>query len=236
MKKLLLPITLSISLFAQTISIDKNNPEVHLKNNTVNLLKFPFVISEATATTENPDDFTISSKNQTVTIVPSSANDKEKADLLVWSSSGDAYLLKLSVDGKTEQIFDMSSQKAEPVKTIKASRFETGQVESDIKSLIKSMVSTDSVEGYKKIEVKKMFKTHDLEMQKEFFYDGGKYRVEEWFLKNSTNDTLYLSYDNFFTTGILGISFEKQTIAPGEISKAWFVVDKNTVYQEMKEK
>lgn len=236
MKKIIYSfIFLSISLFSQTIDIDKNNLKVDLKNNSVNLLKFPFVITSAGATTETPDNFTITSKNQTVTIIPAVDNPEiEWADLVIWSDTGDPYLIKVTADGNNTQIFTFASNTPSKAKSLKAARYETGKIESDIKKIMKKMALGEAIPGYSKVDVKKMFKTPDLNMQKEFFYDGGKYRAEQWFIQNTSNDIIFLDYENFYTSGILSIAFEKRTLKPNQITKAWFVVDKNTIFENIR--
>ena len=230
----LVALTFPLAIFSETINLDKgNNIVIHLKNNATNLIKFPFVIQKANLTTASPDDFTVSSKNYSVIVVPTAEYpSSESGDLLVWSAEGDPYLIKIKPDGKNgEQIFEMGSNKVQNQVSQKAARFETGMIESDIKNITKALILNEEVPGYKKVDIKKKFFTPDLEMQKDYFYDGGKYRAEVWYIKNRTNDTLYLDYENFYTPGILGISFEKKTIKPGQISKAWIIIDKHTIYQ-----
>jgi len=238
LKKILVALfCLPIFLYAQTISLDQEHIVVNLKNNATNVLKFPFVIQKANLTTESPDDFSVVSKNYAVVVIPTAVSpEKESGDLLVWSEEGDPYLIKLKSNGKKDQTFNLSSNKIKTHTEQKAALFETGKIESDIKKLIKKMVLGEKIPGYKKVNVKKQFLTPDLKMQKDFFYDGGKYRVEQWFIENKTNDTLMLEYENFYTPGILAIAFEKQIIGPKKITKAWIVVDKHTIYEKIKDR
>jgi hypothetical protein len=215
-------------MFAKTISLDQEVITVELKNNAMNLVNFPFVVHEAKLSTESPEDFEIISKNTSVIILPTSVNTTEQADLVVWSAEGDAFLLKLNTKG-TEQHFSMSSNKIETTTSVAAKQFETGQIEKDVKSLIKESVLNIPIPGYKKVDVKKIFQTPDLSMQKEYFYDGGKYRVETWFLNNKTSDTLSLDYEDFYTNGVLSIAFEKRVLEPGQIGKMWIIVNKSTI-------
>ena len=227
---------LPIFLYAQTISLDQEHVVVHLKNNSTNILKFPFVIQKANLTTESPDDFSVVSKNYAVVVIPTAVSpEKESGDLLVWSAQGDPYLIELKSDGKTDKVFTIASNKIKTDIDQKAALFETGKIESDIKKLIKKMVLGEKIPGYKKVNVKKQFITPDLKMQKDFFYDGGKYRVEQWFIKNTTQDTLMLEYRNFYSPGILAISFEKQILDSDKITKAWLIIDKHTVYKKIKD-
>jgi len=235
--KLGLSLVLPAILSAQSISLDKEKIEIHLKNNSTNLINFPFVVQKANLTTETPNDFSVSSKNQTVVVIPTAElPDSESGDLLVWSNEGNPYLVKLKVDGKGEQVFNMVSNEIEIKPTTKAARFETGRIEKDIKRIIKKVVNGEKIPGYKRVDVKRKFKSTDLEMQKEYFYDGGKYRVEQWYIKNTTKDTLLLDYENFYTSGVLAIAFEKKKLFPGQITKAWLIINKNSIYQELEKK
>jgi hypothetical protein len=162
-KKIFLSILfILVQLNAATLDIDKENLKVNLKNNAVNLLNFPFLITSAKATTETPESFDITTKNKTVTIVLSADQvDLEWADLLVWSDKGEPYLIKLLANGNEGQIFNFASNENLSSPSLKAARYETGKIESDIKKIMKKIISGEQIPGYTKVDVKKMFKTHD---------------------------------------------------------------------------
>jgi hypothetical protein len=223
---------LPIALFAKTINLDQEDIRVELKNNAMNLMVFPFVIHEAKLSTETPEDFQVTSKNTSLIILPTASLLEQEADLIVWSAAGDAFLVKVNANGK-EQKFTFASNKAEKSTPLAAKKFETGKIEKDIKKLIKKAVLGDKIPGYKRVDVKRIFETPDLTMQKEYFYDGGKYRVETWFLENKTNDLLTLDYENFYTNGILSIAFEKKKLSPGQVGQMWLIVNKSTIVERM---
>lgn len=227
-KKLVWFLIIPVLGFSKTISLDKDVINVSLKNNSMNLLVFPFVVQDAKLTTDSPDDFQVKAKNTTVMILPTMLNVEKESDLIVWSSLGDAYILRINGKNDSEQKFTFSSNYVTK-KNSQIKKFESGKIEQDIKNLIKKVVNEEPISGYKKIDVKKMFETEDLLMQKEYFYDGGKYRVETWYLENKTNDILSLDYENFYTNGILAISFESRTLQPGQIGKMWLIINKATV-------
>lgn len=233
MKKILIGLFLTLPLIAQTINIDSKKVAISIKNNSINVLTFPFVIQKADLSSETPENFNITSKNKTIVIIPTISHpDAQQDDLILWSSEGQAYLVNIKSNG-TEQTFDFTSNEVSENST-EIKKYETGKIKTDIKNIIKKMVSKELVPGYKKIDVKKKFLTPDLEMQKEFIQDGGKYRAEEWYLKNISGENLLLDYENFYTNGVLAIAFEKKTLEPNEISKAWLIIDKNTIYSRMK--
>lgn len=227
-KTLMFVALVPILLFSKTVNLDQEIVKVELKNNSLNLLTFPFVIQEAKLSSETPENYSITSKNTSLAILPNSTIPEENADLLIWSAMGDAYLIKINSNGKDQQIV-FSSNKVEKNAPVEAKKFETGQIEKDVKRLVKLAVLDNGVPGYKKVDVKRIFETPDLTMQKEKFYDGGKYRVESWFLSNKTNDILSLDYENFYTNGILSIAFEKRKLEPGQVGKMWLIVNKSTI-------
>lgn len=227
-KTLMFVALVPILLFSKTVNLDQEIVKVELKNNSLNLLTFPFVIQEAKLSSETPENYSITSKNTSLAILPNSTIPEENADLLIWSAMGDAYLIKINSNGKDQQIV-FSSNKVEKNAPVEAKKFETGQIEKDVKRLVKLAVLDNGVPGYKKVDVKRIFETPDLTMQKEKFYDGGKYRVESWFLFNKTNDILSLDYENFYTNGILSIAFEKRKLEPGQVGKMWLIVNKSTI-------
>lgn len=224
---------LPLALFSSTINLDKEDIHVELKNNALNLMNFPFIIHEAKLSTESPEDFQVTSKNTSIIILPTASIEAQEADLLVWSVTGDAYLIKINAKGK-EQKFSFSTNTGDTIIPMSAKKFETGQIEKDIKHLMKKIVSGEEIPGYKKVDIKRGFTTPDLNMQKELYYDGGKYRVESWFLSNKTADNLTLDYENFYTNGILAIAFEKKTLEPGQVTKMWLIVNKSTVADRIK--
>lgn len=221
-----------VSLSAKIINIDKDVINVTLKNNAMNILEFPFIVEKANLLTENPDSFNVSSRNKTVVIIPTTLEDTEKGDLLVWSALGNSYLLKISAGGDIQKfnfVSNFGTKSGKGHVNLEAARYETGQVEKDIKMIIKKLSAGEKIPGYQKQSVKKTFSTADLRLQKEFFYDGGKYRAEQWYVKNTSNGRVVLNYDTFRTNGVIGISFLKKSLNPGQITKVWLIIDKNTI-------
>lgn len=236
MRKILLCLALAMGISnAKIISLDQNDIiHVDLSNNKMNLLTFPFVIQSAQLSTETPESFQITSKNMSLVILPTAEDITERADVLVFSLSGDPFLIKVTTTGD-EQKFQFTTNKVltESAPTA-AKQFETGKIEKDITNLMKKAVLGEAIPGYTKVNVKKQFKTPDLDMQKEYFYDGGKYRVETWYLKNTTRDILTLDYTNFYTNGILAMAFEFNNLQPDQIGKMWLIVNKASVAEKLK--
>lgn len=221
-------------LNAATVSLDEDKIKINLKNNSTNIINFPFIVQKASFTTETPDDFSVSSKNKTVVIIPTAVLPKsESGDLLIWSLEGNPYLIKITASGENDQTFDLVSNKIKIKPNMKAYQFETGVIDSDIKKLMKKMVAGEVIPGYKKVEIKKKFESTDLELQKEYFYDGGKYRAETWYIRNKSGESLLLDYENFYTPGVLAIAFEKKVLKPNEISKGWLIINKHTIHEQI---
>jgi len=236
-KKIILILAgLSVALSAKVVNLDKENISLKLKNNSMNILTFPFIVQKANLSTENPESFNVSSRNKTVVIVPTTLSSKEVGDLLVWSATGNAYLVKIRTGSKNQTFnfvtnFGITSGKGGG--NLEAAKYETGQVEKDIKKIIKKMSNGEKIPGYRKQKVKKYFSTPDLKLQKEFYYDGGKYRAEQWYVKNKTRSRISLKYDTFRTNGVIAISFLKRTLNPGQVTKMWIIIDKNTISKRL---
>ena len=233
-KKSLIFILFFAFSFAKTISLDKHPIVVHLKNNEMNVLNFPFVIQDVKLASETPEDFKITAKYKSLVITPTVVTYKEKGDLLVWSATGQPFLIKIDAQPKGDQVFNFVSNSYKKSLPLQAQQFETGRIEKDIRALMKKAILGEKIPGYTFVSVKRKFFTPDLVLQKQYFYDGGKYRVETWYLKNRTDKTLILDYQDFYTPGILAISFESKKLKPGKIGKMWLIINKNTVYQRTK--
>lgn len=221
--------------FAKTISLDTGGAiSVNLQNNKMNLLQFPFIIQSAQLSTETPESFQVTSKNMSLIILPTTLEENETADIVIFSLTGEPYLLKVTATG-TEQQFTFTSNKViNESPTREAKQFESNRIERDITNIMKKAVAGEPIPGYTKVQVKKQFITPDLEMQKEFFYDGGKYRVETWFLKNTTDQLLTLDFANFYTDGVLAMAFEVNKLEPGQIGKMWMIINKSTIADRLK--
>lgn len=219
---------------SKTVNLDKEDINIELVNNKMNLLIFPFIVHDAKLSTEAPEEFQVQTKNTTVMIVPTMLSEKQESDLLVWSTTGDAFLVKINGKGTNDQKFTFSSSKITVPANTAAKQFESGKIEQDIKNLIKKSSSGSTISGYKKIEVKRLFETRDLNMQKEYFLDGGKYRVEKWILENKTSETLSLDYENFYTNGVLAIAFEVRKLEPYQIGEMTLIINKSTIADQNK--
>ena len=223
-------ICLSGAIYAKTISLDAGGSiHVNLQNNKMNLLKFPFIIQSAQLSTETPESFQVTSKNMSLIILPTTLEPDETADVVLFSLTGEPYLLKITATGDEQQFVFTSNKVINESPTREAKQFETNRIERDITNIMKKAAAGEPIPGYTKVEVKKQFLTPDLEMQKEFFYDGGKYRVETWFLKNTTNQLLTLDFTNFYTDGVLAMSFEVNKLEPGQVGKMWMIINKSTI-------
>lgn len=100
--------------------------------------------------------------------------------------------LSLMLNWWKERIFNLTTSKVQ-TQNAETAKFESGKIDADMKKLLKSAIFLEEpIGGYKKMEIGRQFHTKDLLMQKEYLLDGGKYRVEKWYLKNKTMDKLVL--------------------------------------------
>lgn len=223
MASILLSITTLFGI--ETKNIDTGFASLKLYNNTANLLNFPFVVKSAKIISQVPENFETKAEGSVIVVMPTTDFKTERADLLVTSRDDYTFVLELQTGG-TNRVFNLTSNK-----TIKASpeqqKFESGKIDNDMKKLLQSVILEKKIPGYKMMEVKRFFHTQDLLMQKEYILDGGKYRVEKWFLQNkSSYDTVVLDEGNFYTNGILAIAFETPKIEPNSITTMWLVINK----------
>lgn len=211
----------------QTVNIDSGLVEASLINNKANVLTFPFIVEDAKIATAIQEDFQIKAKKDSIVIIPTATAPSTIADLIVWSADGYTYLIKLDINGK-DQVFNFTSNRVQP-QTPETIEFESGKIDEDIKKLLKTAMLDKNIPGYKKTKVKRQFVTPDLLMQKEYIFDGSKYRVEKWFLKNETSNSIKLDEGNIYTKGILAIAFESQTIPANKIGTMFLIIDKASV-------
>lgn len=216
------------TLFAvQVRSIDSGVVNVSLKNNKANILNFPFIVSNAQIATSNPNAFKIKAENDSIVVIPTATVPSTRADLIVWSQDGYTYLLKINIKGKS-QVWDFTSNRVD-APTNQTIKYESGSIDSDVRNLIKTVMLKNNIPGYKKVKVKRQFETPDLLMQKDYIFNGSRYRVEKWFLKNKTGYPIELDEGNIYTRGILAIAFKPRTIPPHEIGIMYLVIDKASI-------
>lgn len=230
LNKILLSCFLSIScMFAiETKDIDSGFTSIKMNNNTANILNFPFVVKTAKVISDVPENFQTKAEGTTIIVMPTTETKIEKADLLVTSRDDYTFIIEMKTGGK-ERVFNFTTNKTS-TPTIEQEKFESGKIDNDMKRLLKSAMLEQKIPGYKQLEIKRFFHTKDLLMQKDYILDGGKYRVEKWFIQNkSDSETLVLDEGNFYTKGILAISFESQKIAPNSISTMWLVINKSSL-------
>jgi len=221
-------LSLTICSYAtQVRNIDSGVVKVSIKNNKANVLNFPFIVEEAKIATSSPKSFQIKAKKDSIVIIATATVPSTRADLIIWSQDGYTYLLKLDIKG-LDQSWNFTSNRVHPT-TKKTIKFESGKIDNDVKKLIKKAMLKKNIPGYKKVKVKRQFDTADLLMQKDYIFDGSKYRIEKWFLKNKTNYPIKLDEGNIYTKGILAIAFESRTIPPHKIGTMYLLVNKATI-------
>lgn len=220
---------ISTSLFAlETKDIDEGFASIKILNNEANILNFPFKVKKANVVSQTPENFTTKAEGSSIIVMPTTELKSEKADLIVTSKDDYTFVINISTGG-SERIFNFNTNKVEK-STPEQMQFESGKVDTDMKLLLKKAIADEPIAGYKKLEVKRQFDTPDLQMQKEYILDGGKYRVEKWFLKNkSLTETVVLDEASFYTNGILAIAFEVPKIPADKVASMWLVINKTSL-------
>lgn len=230
MKKVLLTSAiLTASLFG-AVNIDDGKASIALVKDRANVLKFPFLIDDAKIATEEEGNYEIKAKKNSIVIIPT-GGPADSADLIVWSADNDTFVISTVNNGKN-QIFDFTYNGKSALKSSKTVAYESGKIDNDIKKLIKDVKSSSKINGYSKVKIKRQFKTENMLMQKDYIHNGSKYRVEEWYIKNTTADKLFLDEATFYTKGIIAIDFEQRELKPNETIKMVLIINKVSLMEE----
>jgi len=232
MKKVLLVLTTLLMTANAAINIDSGKAKVSIMKDRANVLIFPFLIDDAKIATEFNDNYQIKAKKDSLVIIPTGKKD-DKADLIVWSVNHDTFIINLKNNGK-KQMFNFTYNGETGYKSRKAIKFESGSVDKDIKKIIKAVKTKGSIPGYSKIKVKRQFRTPKFLMQKDHIFDGARYRVESWFVKNTTSSTQFLDESTIYTKGIIGIDFQQREIRPRETIRMILIVNKSSLEKKRK--
>ena len=224
MKKIILLLTIFISLVLEAKNIDSGVVKLSLKNNKANVINFPFLVVDAKMSSTTPKDFSILAKRNTLVVIPSASLPSETAEVVVWSEDGYSYLLKLDIKGNKEY-WNLTSNRVKK-ETQETLPFEANNIDTSIKKLIKYAIDKGNIPGYRKIKVKRIFNTTDLKIQKDVIFNGAKYRVEKYYLRNKRGYPIKLDESSFYTKGIIAISFENRTLQPKGLTTMYLVVNK----------
>ena len=230
MRKVVLGLAmLTVSIFG-AVNIDEGKANISIVKDRANVLNFPFLIDDAKIATEDEGNYEIKAKKNSLVIIPT-GNKNDKADLIVWSGEQNTFIISLTNNGK-KQITDFTYNGVGSFKTAKTAAYETGRIDADIKKIIKTVKLKNNISGYSKVKIKRQFKTKTMLMQKDYIYNGSKYRVEEWYIKNRTPKKLFLDEATFYTKGIIAIDFEQRELKPRETIKMILIVNKASLTEE----
>ena len=235
MRKIFLALTITGMIANATVvkNIDNEGVNISLVNNRANLLSFPFILDSADLATDDAENYAIKVKKNTAIIIPSVDKEKERssnADLIILTKDNYSYLIRMSLGGK-DQRFNFTTSRVLKDKP-HTEKIETGKIDSDVKRIIKLMETKKNIPGYKKTKVKKQLDTPNLLLQKNTMYDGSKYRAEEWFIFNKTNSEIYLDYADFYTKGVMAISFDNPVINPKGVISMFLIINKASIAEE----
>ena len=224
MRKTLVALTLmTVSIFG-AVNIDSGKANISIIKDRANVLNFPFLIDDAKIATEDEGNYEIKAKRNSLVIIPTGAKN-DRADLIVWSADQNTFVISLKNNGK-QQVFDFTYNGEASFKNAKTASYETGKIDADIKKIIKAVKLKNNISGYSKVKIKRQFKTKTMLMQKDYIYNGSKYRVEEWYIKNRTPKKLFLDEATFYTKGIIAIDFEQREVKPRETIKMILIINK----------
>jgi len=215
---------LSALLNAEAFNLDEGKSKISLTLDRANVLNFPFSVKQANIAAENQDDYSITSINNSIIIIPT-GDVNDLSDLVVTSSDRNTFIITVKNSG-TENVFNFTYNGESSFQKRKTSKFETNKIDADIKKLIKAVLNDRTIPGYSRVLINKKFDVKNMTMQKNYIYNGSKYRVEEWFVKNITRSNLFIDEATFYTKGILAINLEQRELSPGEVIKMIFILNK----------
>ena len=220
----------SILMGGGAVNLDDGQGNAQLKLDRANVLNFPFIVKSASVASENQDEYQVKSINNTIVVIPT-GELRDVSDLIVTSSDRETFIISLSNQG-SEQVFNFTYGGFSSLNKHKTSKFESNKLDSDIVKLMKSVLVKEHIQGYTKVLINKKVSVKNMELQKNNIYNGSKYRVEEWFIKNTSGKQLIIDEATFYTKGILAINLEQRRLAPDEVIKMVLVLNKI----ELKEK
>jgi len=157
---------------------------------------------------------------------------KTKAVLTVVNDKGDSYLVVFSSGGDNDyfNIIDENYQ----IQTTSTEGIEkvSSRVEKDIRYLVKTVSLGKEPKGFYTVfspfTVKAKDKNHHIAyiLKRDRRYIGEKYVVDVWSGYNMENKILFLSAEDFYTKGIMAISFNKDKVKPLDKFNIIIIIDK----------
>ncbi|HIP33403.1 MAG TPA: hypothetical protein EYG89_01425 [Bacteroidia bacterium] len=229
-KKILIMAIIFSSLSNAAYNLDEGKSKIYLKLDRANVLNFPFAVKKANIAAENQDDYTIESINNSIIIIPTGDKD-DLSDLVVTSADKNTFIISVENSG-SKNVFNFTYNGESSFQKSKTSKFETNKIDADIKKLIKSVLNKGVIPGYSRVLINKKFNVKNMTLQKNYIYNGSKYRVEEWFIKNTTSSKLFIDEATFYTKGILAINLEQRELNPREVIKMIFILNKADLEKE----
>ena len=211
-------------LFSSAINLDNGKGLIELKLDRANVLNFPFIVKEATVAAENMDNYQIKSTNNSIIVIPTGTNT-DLSDLIVTSSEKNTFIITLKNTGNS-QVFNFTYNGESSFNKSKTSKFESNKLDKDVKKIIKSVLVKGTIPGYSRVLINKKFDVKNMTLQKNYIYNGSKYRVEEWYIRNNLKTKLFIDEATFYTKGIIAINLEQRELQPKEVIKMIMIVNK----------
>lgn len=209
-----------INLFGaghQAYSIESNNPlHVHYNVDEPIIFGFNFFVKKAGVIAEKNIKIQKTLLPKGVVLIVGSK--KAKGVLTVVNEKGDNYLIVFAPGGKNSS-FNIVDENYQIQKTKTQSIEKIGtKVERDMQYLIKNISLGKVPKGYSSVYSPTVVKAKNNQGRVDYIlnrykrYIGQKYVVDLWSGINLSDREIFLKADDFYTKGILAISFDKDIV------------------------
>jgi len=192
------------------------NKFINVSFKDINHFKFPYKIKEVQSSKDI--SVNIRGKNMFVKLF-----ERIPTELFILLNDPDETTINIILNPKDipAQTIEFTDKTAEMKKIYEAEK--TIPYEKVIRNLIVSVSKKGKIKGYSVLEGGETLKTDELELKKLRTFQGYKYSVEVWQVKNISDRALYLEEPFFYMIGMKAISIEKHNLAQGETTLLYIV-------------
>jgi hypothetical protein len=224
---------LSAGLLAESYKITTNTPvELEVADSKPAVLDVNFKVKQAKLIQSDKAMAAIETLEQGVLYIP--MKSKAQGIVVITALDGKNYVVNINTGGD-KTVFHLEDPTQEFNDDTQAElSFETDRIVTDARNIVKAILLQKPISGFKKISAERLVSSDEIKLSREYRYVGGKYVADYWLIKNITNEVLYFEADEFYTSGVLAVSLQKNRIEPGETMYMISILNKHTVYESEK--
>lgn len=164
-------------------------------------------------------------------LVPKKSN--YSATIVLTARNGSIYPVNMK-GGGIKTVFRMEDPLQSVNKNVKKFNFESGKMAQDARNMIKTVLLDKPLSGFEKTNAYQKVTNREYSLERIERHIGGKYIVDRWSLKNTSNTPLYFVEEDFYTEGILAVAIEKNRILKSEEIFLLTILNKNSIYEQEK--